>query len=240
METTHENVHVIERRASTLLGGALLLHSFTRRSLALGEMVLAGTLLYRGISGHSMLYQTLGVNTAELLNGQRSGQAAETPEFKSSITVEKPVDELYRFWQDPQNLSLVMEDNTQVTPTASGHMHWIVEGPLNRSIEWDTQVVEERPNELIRWRSVPGATIPSEGWVRFRPAPRDWGTEVTLGFSFDVPGGALGNKAGQLLGFVPRILVEQVLRRFKSLAETGEFPTLKRNPAARPMSHAQA
>jgi uncharacterized membrane protein len=93
---------------------------------------------------------------------------------------------------------------------------------------------------MVRWKSVDGAPLPNEGSVRFHPAPGDWGTEVTLRFRFALPGGPLGNTVAKRLGIVPRMLAEKALRRFKSLAETGEIPRLKHNPAARPSAYAHA
>jgi uncharacterized membrane protein len=68
----------------------------------------------------------------------------------------------------------------------------------------------------------------------------DWGTQVTLHFTFDPPGGTLGNKMAKRLNIVPSMLAEKALRRFKSLAETGEIPTLKHNPAARADAYADS
>jgi uncharacterized membrane protein len=112
-------------------------------------------------------------------------------------------------------------------------MHWKVRGPLGRDFEWDTRVVEDRLGSGQRWQSVDGAYLPSEGEVRFRPAPGDRGTEVTLRIRFDPPGGALGLAAAKLLGFVPRLFAERTLHYFRALAETGEIPTTDRQPAAR-------
>ena len=238
MATSNVNIHTVERRISALLGGTLLLQSLTRRSSAIGEKALAAALLYRGISGHSFLYQVLGISTAN--EQQQHGQADNAPEVERSITIEKPADELYRFWRDPQNLSHIMGDLGEVTETGNGITHWVVQGPFHRRIEWNTQFVEERPGELLRWKSVDGSPYPNEGSVQFRSAPRDWGTEVTLHFRFDAPGGTLGNKAVNSAIIIPRLLVEKALRRFKSLAESGEYPTLKHNPAARPSSYADA
>lgn len=234
MATRDVNIHTVERRISAILGGTLLLQSLTRRSPALGEKALAAALLYRGISGHSFLYQGLGISTAN----EQHGQADNTPEVERSITIEKSADELYRFWRAPQNLSQIMGDLGEVTEMGNGLTHWVVQGPWNRRIEWDTQFVEERPGELLRWKSVDGSPYPNEGSVQFRSAPRDWGTEVTLHFRFDAPGGTLSNNVVNSVIIIPRLLVEKALRRFKSLAESGEYPTLKHNPAARPSSYA--
>jgi uncharacterized membrane protein len=66
-----------------------------------------------------------------------------------------------------------------------------------------------------------------------QPAPADWGTVATLRFRFDTPGGSIGSGVIHTLGIMPDMIVEKALRRFKSLAETGEIPTLEHNPAAR-------
>ena len=83
----------------------------------------------------------------------------------------------------------------------------------------------------MRWESDPGAALPSDGFIRFRPAPADWGTEVTLGLHLFAPRRLHGVSACK--GLHPQVAAEKILRRFKSLAETGEVPTLVRQPAAR-------
>jgi uncharacterized membrane protein len=95
------------------------------------------------------------------------------------------------------------------------------------------QVVEDRPGELLRWKSIEGAEFPSEGTIRFHSAPRDWGTEVTFRLRFQIPGGTLGAVTMKLLPLAPGLLVSKALRRFKSLIETAEIPTTERQPAAR-------
>ncbi len=230
METAKVNIHQTERIVSAGLGAVLLLRSLSRPSLS--GVALASALLYRGISGHSYLYQALDIST----NG--TGTPANAPEGESSITIGKSANELYRFWREPQNLSQILGDVAQVTQVSDDRQHWVVHGPFNQRMEWDTQIVEDRPDETVRWKSLDGAPLPNEGLLRFRPAPGNWGTEVTLRFRFDSPGGMLGNTVAKRLGIVPRMLADKVLRRFKSLVETGEIPTLKHNPAARPSAYA--
>ncbi|MEW6296759.1 MAG: SRPBCC family protein [Thermodesulfobacteriota bacterium] len=154
-------------------------------------------------------------------------------EYATSITVGKSADELYRFWREPQSLSRIMGHFAEVTAAGAGRTHWVVRAPLGQSLEWDAQVVEDRPGELLRWESLAGAQLPTAGAVHFRPAPGDRGTEVTLRFRFDPPGGALGDAAVKLLGPAPGMLAGRALRCFKSLAETGEVPTTEHNPSAR-------
>lgn len=223
------NVNQRERIVSAMLGGALLL--LPCRSL-IGK-VLAIVLLYRAVRGHCYFYQALGLNTADRGQLPVTEEAAGAPEIERSITIEKPADELYRLWRDPQTLSQVMGEFVDVREVGKDRLHWLVRAPFVQPLEWDTQVVEDRPGEILRWKSLEGARLSNEGSLRFRPAPRDWGTEATLHLRFDLPGGVISNNIAKSLGFVPRLLAEKALRRFKSLAETGEITSLKHNPSAR-------
>lgn len=155
-------------------------------------------------------------------------------EIERSITIGKPADELRRSWQDARTLPEIMAAFATVRATGDGHTHWTVEGPLGRAYEWEAEIVDARPDGGIGWRSLPGAAIPNEGSIRFRPAPADRGTVTTLQLSFVPPGGALGEAAVELLGSMHlKLAGDAVLRRFKSLVETGEIPTTERQPAAR-------
>lgn len=233
-ESSAVNVHGAERLASTVLGGALVARGLARRSLGGVAMALAGSeLLRRGIGGHCYLYQMLGISTAG--SGRReAGVRADAPEVERIITVGKPAEELYRVWREPASLPRIMGHFAEVTPVGEDRTHWLVRGPFGRRLEWDTQVTEARPGESLRWQSLPGARVPNEGSVSFRPAPQDRGTEVTLRFRFDPPGGPLGDLAARFRGgAAPDALGSTALRRFKSLVEAGEIPTIEHQPAAR-------
>lgn len=227
MDLGEVNVELLERRVSVGLGGAFFLGGLMRRSLV-GE-VLGLALLYRGLSGHSYLYELLGINTA---NRSKKPQARPT-ELERSITIQRSANELYQLWSDPDTLSRIMGDSVEVTRGTGDRMHWRMRLPLERHLEWDTQVVENQPGRLLRWRSLEGAPISNEGMVSFHPAPADWGTVTTLRFRFDTPGGSIGSSVIHTLRLIPDMVLEKALRRFKSLAETGEYPTLEHNPAAR-------
>jgi uncharacterized membrane protein len=228
------NVHPVERSVSAALGGVLLRQSYMHHSP--GEVALAIPLLYRAITGHSYLYQMFGVRTAKD-SKQKGLQVSEGVAVEHPITVGKSAEDLYRFWRHPQCLSQIMEDFVEVTEGSNGSTHWAIHGPLDRRLEWDTQIVEERPNELLRWKSLGTAQLSNEGSVSFHPAPGDRGTEVKLRLCFNVPGGTLGNAVAKQLTSVPHMVEEKALLRFKSLVETGEIPTLKHNPAAYKGTH---
>lgn len=147
-----------------------------------------------------------------------------------TVTIGKSPDELYRLWRDSQTLPRVMHHAAAITVTDATHAHWKVDAPLGRTFEWDTEIVEDRPGELVRWKSLPGDAIPNEGSVTFRPGPRDWGTEVSLGLTFSPPGGLLGAATTVLPDAISKVAVSKALYRFKSLAETGEIPRTDPHP----------
>ena len=164
----------------------------------------------------------------------QGGAVVGEPEVERSITIGKTADELYQRWRDPRTLPQIMAGFAAVRASGDSRMHWQVEGPLGRSFEWDAETVDDRPGEGVGWRSLPDAAIPNTGSVRFHPASGGRGTVATLRFRFDPPGGALGDAAVKLLGATPlKLAADGVLRRFKSLVETGEIPTTERQPAAR-------
>ena len=166
---------------------------------------------------------------------KREGSAfLDKLEVERSITIGKTADELYKSWRDPNTLSRIMADFATVHANGDGRMHWKVEAPLGHAYEWETETADDRPGERSGWRSLPNAAVSNEGSVSFRPAPADRGTVVTLRLRFDPPDVALGNAALKLLGTKPLgLVIDGVLRRFKSLVETGEIPTTERQPAAR-------
>jgi uncharacterized membrane protein len=222
-----QNVGQAERIVSTLLGGALLLSTLRRPSLTRAPLALgAGALLHRGVTGHCYAYRALGVNTAR--DGSR-----ERAKPEKSITIEKPVEELYRAWRDPQHVALLVGDFARIEALPDGRWRWRARLPAGKTLEWTTRTVEDRPNESITWRTEPDAPVQHEGSVRFRPAPQDWGTVVTLRMSFGAAGGPLATLTGQLLPRIPKALEESILRRCKSLCISGEIATLDKNPSAR-------
>lgn len=167
-------------------------------------------------------------------NGHGAGAPADAPETERSVTIGKSAQELYERWRDPKTLSRVMAPFATVRASETGGTHWQVEGLLGHTLDWTMETVDDRPGEAIGWRSLPGAQVPSEGSVRFRPATGGRGTVATLRIRFDPPGGVLGDAVAKLRGgLIPATIADMALHRFQSLVETGEIPTTERQPAAR-------
>ena len=97
-----------------------------------------------------------------------------------SITVRKPRAEVYQFWRQLERLPSFMIHLTSVTEVSAIRSHWVANAPGGTQVEWDAEIVDQRDNELILWRSCQGSDIQNAGSVHFKDAPADRGTEVKV------------------------------------------------------------
>src|SRR6185295_19838857 len=109
-----------------------------------------------------------------------------------TVTINRPRQELYEFWREFRNLPLFMENIESVTLLEGGRSHWVVRGPAGSDLEWDSEITEDVPGELIAWRSVEGGNVDHSGRVEFRDSSNGRGTVVTVTIAYDPPAGALG------------------------------------------------
>jgi uncharacterized membrane protein len=123
-----------------------------------------------------------------------------------------------------ENLPRIMRHLDSVKGTGGNRSHWVAKAPLGLSVEWDAEVHNQRPNELIAWRSLEGSQVDTAGSVHFRRTPGGRGTEIQVVLKYDPPGGKVGAGLARLLGESPEQQIEEDLRRFKQLMETGERP----------------
>jgi len=141
-------------------------------------------------------------------------------EVRESVTIARPPEAVYAFFRDFQNLPKFLS-HLQSVRGDNGHSHWSAKGPLGTTIEWDAEVVEEHPNELIVWRSLPNAVVAHQGRVALR-ALGDRDTEFEILLRYDPPVGKIGAAIAGLLGVAPAQQISADLRRLKQVLETGE------------------
>jgi len=217
------NVGEVERWASALGGGALALYGLSKAPSGLLLTLLGGVLVYRGVTGHCHVYEAMNINTAE-------GQAHQGFDVEKTVTINRPVAEVYSFWRDFSNLPRFMKHLESVTVQGDRRSHWVATGPAGVNVEWDAEITDEQPNELIAWRSTEGADVSNAGTVRFSEAPGNRGTEVHVSMNYSPPAGVLGAAVAKLFGEEPNQQVEGDLRRLRSVLEAGEVPTTAGQP----------
>ena len=195
------------------------------------DLVLLGGALRRGGPGRGRTIAATaavaGLTALDLTaarRAKRGGSAGSSGdlELTAAITVARSPEQVYDFWRGLERLPAFMEHVEQVEWTGEGRTHWTAKGPLGRSISWDAELTEDVRGEVIAWRSLPGADVDNSGSVRFTTAPAGRGTEVRVHLRYAVPGGRLGATVARLLGEEPHQQVEDDLRRFKQVMETGE------------------
>jgi len=173
----------------------------------------------------------LGVTALDYLTARHLGKhqvrrlapdIARSAEVTKTMTIGLPVEEVYRFWRDFQNLPRFMAHLESVVVQGDRRSRWTAKGPAGKTFSWEAEITEDRPNELISWRSMPGADVPNTGTVRFLPAPGGRGTELRVDLKYDPPAGLVGASVAKLLGKEPGEQIEGDLRRFKQVMETGE------------------
>jgi len=143
-------------------------------------------------------------------------------EVRQAVTIDRPREEVYRFWRAFENLPRFMEHLVSVRAVDDRRFHWTARVPGGTTIEWDAEVLVDRPNDLITWRSLDRADVPNTGTVRFLAAPRG-GTEVRVELRYDAPGGRLAGGVARLFSAAPETQVGSDLRRLKQLLEVGEI-----------------
>jgi len=228
--TFRMNVSVPERWVSAAIGGALIAYGIRRRSWTGGLIALAGgNLLLRGALGRSLIYRAFGIDTSKAF-AKMASKAATGERFtvEKSITLSAPASEAYRFWRNFENLPRVMRHLKSVRSIDDRRSHWVAAAPAGLDIEWDAEITDERQDRKIAWRSLENAEIENKGVVLFEPIQDGNATELRVYLEYAPPAGKAGKAFAKLFGKDPAKMVEEDLRRFKSLIESGE-PALDRS-----------
>lgn len=222
MEDHRESTYYLSdgQRLASLLGGGLALALAMRRRapIALPLAAGGGYLLYRALVKEEPIYRALNIRRAE------DGDLF----VRRSVTVNRPRSEVYAFWRNFENLPHFMQhlQAVHLLDETGRRSHWVTSAPLDRTVEWDAEITTEQPDELLAWRSLPGADVENEGSVRFRDALDGSGTIVDVQLTYRPPLGAPSVVIARLLGEQPWQQVRDDLRRFKQIMEAGEIPTI--------------
>ncbi|HEU4935114.1 MAG TPA: SRPBCC family protein [Vicinamibacterales bacterium] len=216
------NISDAERWLSIAAGMGLAAYGLTRRRGASGWMLAAfgGLLVRRGASGHCDTYELFGINTAGTGQDTRralGGSAGMIVDER--VTINQPVELLYRFWCNLENLPRVMrhlESVERITDTLS---RWRAKGPAGTVVEWNAEVINDVPNKLIAWQSIEGSDVVSAGSVHFDDLGAGRGTRVRVRLQYSPPGGKVGAAIVKLVGRDAATEIRDDLRQFKESVE---------------------
>jgi uncharacterized membrane protein len=216
------NVGDGERLASAVGGVALALYGLGRRSLGgIALATLGGLLAYRGLSGHCDAYEALGVDTTGGRARRVSGNLGV--KIDRSVTIDVPPDRLYGFWRNFENLPRIMSTLEQVKVLSDTRSRWTVKAPVGMRLEWEADIINDKPFELIAWRAVGNPLVDHAGSVRFVPVNDGRATRVDVSLQYDPPGGEFGHAIASLFDEDAGDQVERDLRDFKQAMESGRL-----------------
>jgi uncharacterized membrane protein len=150
---------------------------------------------------------------------------------EESVTVNRPIAEVFRFWRNFENLPQFMDHLSAVSMREAGVTHWEAKGPAGMTVAWDARIINEIDNKVIGWQSLEGSTISTAGSVNFDEDAH--GTRVTVHLQYHPPAGRVGAAVARLFGEEPNQTIREDLRRFKRLLETGEIPTTEGQSSGR-------
>jgi len=201
-------------RWGAIVGGSTLaIIGLTRRSKTGAALAAAGGLLAYG--------------------GSRISSSPHEFHAEATFTINASPEEVYRFWSNFENLPRFMSHLESVRVLGDRRSEWTMRGPLQMRVKWTAQIVEQRENQWIVWRSDPDSLVPNNGSVQFRKAPGNRGTEVTVAIQYAAPAGPVGKAIASIFGKNPQHIVREDLRHFKQLFEAGEIATTVGQPHGR-------
>jgi uncharacterized membrane protein len=220
---SRRNISSVEKWISLAAGTGLALYGITRaRKNGWMMAALGGMLVERGATEHCRVYEAFNVNTAGTREDTRralGGSAGVNVE--ESVVINRPVEELYRFWRNLENLPRFMRHLESVERMTDTLSRWKAKGPGGTVVEWTAEIINEVSNKVIGWRSIEGSDVVSAGSVNFDEAgPLQ--TRVRVRLQYSPPGGKVGAAIARLMGRDAATEIREDLQRFKQLVEAGE------------------
>ncbi len=232
MET---NIGQQGRIISGAAGGLLaLLGARQRGPIGLLLAAAGGYLVYRAATGNDPVMQVTG-----------GGAPSSKPIFvEHSVVIDRPAQQVYEYWRKLENLPSIMSHLESVTALDDRRSRWVAKAPLGSHVEWEAEIVNDKPGERIGWHSLPGATVDNAGSVQFEALVgasqgsaqssgnqaagtaggvnlNSGSTRVHVALSYRPPAGPLGAAVARMFGEEPSQQIAEDLQKFKQSFESG-------------------
>jgi uncharacterized membrane protein len=154
--------------------------------------------------------------------GSRTRDGSATSPPMKSITVDGTPEACYKAWRNLESFPRFLSFVEAVRPHGDNRFHFIARERDGDPVEWDVDLVEDRPGQSLVWRSIPGSDIETVGVVTFEKAPGGRGTIIRLGVEHASRTTAFKTLTSRLKA---KIRAKNELHRFKQWFETGEVAT---------------
>jgi uncharacterized membrane protein len=189
----------LERLGAATAAASLIAFSMTRRSAGGMSMGLAALpLAYRALMGDwPAPFGSTGM--ARHTDSPHVLAGDRGIHVREAVRVERPLADVYRFCRQQDNLAKLF-----AAPEAD--------------------IINDVENQVIGWRSTPGAAVVSAGSVNFDAVRCGRSTQISVHLQYAPPAGRIGALAVMAVGRAPSQTIREELRRLKQLLEAGETP----------------
>jgi uncharacterized membrane protein len=177
------------------------------------------------------------VDVVAAVRASRAAAERRAIEMTATTTIRRPRSEVYAFWRRLENLPTFMAHLDDVYASDERHSRWRATAPFGRTVAWDAELTQDVRDTRIQWRSIGRTAVPNSGSVTFATAPDGISTEVHVRLRYNVPGGKVGAALARYFGEEPHQQVDDDLRRFKQVMETGEVVRSEGTPWGKRARH---
>lgn len=204
------NVGPTERLLSIIAGSYLAYKGASRlKNNAMSASVqlsASAYLFYRGISGNCILKPPK----------HNLESARNLIKIHQTITINKPVKDVYEYWRRLGNLPAFMQHLKTVHEVNAIQSVWEAKIPGHLgSLQWEAAVTTDVPYQLLEWKSVPDSIVENSGMVSFSEI-RNNATLLDIVIQYRPPAGQLGHSIARLLNPVFEKIIRKDVANFSS------------------------
>jgi len=204
------NVSTFERILMSAAGSYLLYKGLSQEKKNITQITSGGAMLARGISGYCPVYSAV-----DHLKNDKSSNV----NIRTSITINRPINEVYAFWRNLENLPKFMNHLESVKTLNSAQSEWTAKGPAGiGTISWKAAIIKDQKEKLLSWQSLDEAPVKNFGKVLFKAVGN--ATEIEVTISYRAPLGIAGQGAAKLVNPLFEKIVHDDIQGLKSYLET--------------------
>lgn len=213
-KTKQLNAADVEHIAAIAGGVGLFLLGYRRGGVGGMLFKIGGVAMaLRGQQGYRRLYEAIGVRFGDT----PTGLGTRSVKVESSVVVAATPKEMYLLWRNLENLPVFMEHLLMVRELDDKRSRWRARAPAAMIIEWDAEIINDIPDELIAWQTLEGSGVDNAGSVHFEPV--DGGTRIHVVLRYDPPADTLGVWIAKIFRYDAQTQIDQDLRRFKAIVD---------------------
>ncbi len=138
---------------------------------------------------------------------------------KENITINRKADDIYKFWRKLENLPRFITHLDSVEDLGEGHNRWTIKTPVGH-LSWDSEIIEDKENEIIRWRSMPDSRFNNSGSLSLEKKEGSDATEATVELRYNPPVGHDSFLENEILERITDMQMKDDLRNLKCIMES--------------------